>query len=108
MPAVGSERRRSLEWAEGPKTTLAIECARIFEKYQPGKVTKTERKSGGFPAFVRIVYEVATGETDATLDGAIRDAIAAIRDDRDIKPDSNPLRDAFDPLEKVRRHLTQL
>jgi hypothetical protein len=35
-------------WAEGPKTALAIRCARIFEKYQPGKVTRTESKSGGF------------------------------------------------------------
>jgi hypothetical protein len=95
-------------WAEGPKTALAIRCARIFEKYRPGEVTRTESKSGGFPAFVRIVYKVATGEMDATLDRAIRDAIAAIRDDRDIKPSSNPFRDAFDPLEELRRHLRKL
>jgi hypothetical protein len=95
-------------WAEGPKTALAIHCARIFEKYRPGKVTRTESKSGGFPAFVRIVYEVATGETDATLDRPIRDAIAVIRGNRDVKPASNPIRDAFDPLEEFRRNLRKL
>ena len=95
-------------WAEGPKTALAIDCARIFERYQPGKVTRTVSKSGGFPAFVRIVYEVATGEVDATLERPIRDAIATIRDDRDIKPGSNPIREGFDPLEEFRRHLRKL
>lgn len=78
-------------WAEGPKTALVIHCARIFEEYRPGEFTRTERKSPGFSAFVRIVYEVATGEADATLDRAIRDALAAIRNDRDVKPSGNPL-----------------
>jgi hypothetical protein len=95
-------------WAEGPKRALVIRCARIFEEYRPGEVTRTERKSPGFSAFVRIVYELATGEAEATLDRAIRDALAAIRDDRDVKPASNPLRDAFDPLEQFRRHLRKL
>jgi hypothetical protein len=94
-------------WAEGPKTALVVRCARVFARYRPGEITRTESSSRGFPAFVRIVYEIATGE-DATLDRAIRDAIAAIRDDRDIKPASNPLRDALDPLEERRRHLRKL
>jgi hypothetical protein len=108
LPCLTGPASAQRAWAEGPKTALAIRCARIFEKYRPGKVTRSESKSGGFPAFVRIVYEIATGEMDATLDRAIRDAIAAIRDDRDIKPTSNPLRDAFDPIEELRRHLRKL
>jgi hypothetical protein len=94
-------------WAEGPKTALVIDCARIFERYRPGEVTRTERKSPGFSAFVRIVYEVATGEAHATLDRAIRDALALIRDDSNVKASSNPLV-PFDPLELLRRHLRKL
>jgi hypothetical protein len=56
-------------WAEGPKTALVVRCARIFERYRPGEITRTVSKSRGFPAFVRIVYEIATGEVDATLVG---------------------------------------
>ena len=106
LPGLTGPASAQKAWAEGPKTALAIRCARIFEEYRPGKVTRTESKSGGFPAFVRIVYEIATGETDATLDRPIRDAIAAIRDNRDIKPATNPLRG--DQLEEFRRHLRKL
>ena len=104
LPGLTGPASAQKAWAEGPKTALAIHCARIFEEYRPGKVTRTESKSGGFPAFVRIVYEIATGETDVTLDRPIRDGIAAIRDNRDIKP-GNPLRGQ---LEEFRRHLRKL
>ena len=108
LPGLTGPASAHKPWAEGSKTALAIRCARIFEKYRPGKVTRTESKHAGFPAFVRIVYEVATGETDATLGRTIRDALAAIRDDRDIKPASNPIKDGVDPLEELRRHLRKL
>jgi len=106
LPWLSGPASSQKAWAEGPKTALAIHCARIFERYRPGKVTRTESKSGGFPAFVRLVYEVATGEIGATLDRPIRDAIAAIRDDRDVKPPENPL--IGDQLEEFRRHLRKL
>jgi hypothetical protein len=94
--------------AEGPKQALVLDCAAIFEKYRPGEIAKPKGRGAVFRDFVRIVNTVATGDRDARLRRAIREARAAVQNGRAVQPEAAALLRAFDPLDEFRQHLKVL
>jgi hypothetical protein len=92
----------------GPKQLLALDCGAIFEKYRPGEVKKPKGRGPGYPPFVEIVGEIATGGEWSGARTPIRDARAALRDGRAVQPTSISPANAFDWLSCFRDQLKAL
>lgn len=58
-----------------PEREVAPGCLELFERYQPGKASRSA--SSPFGHFVSLVWEMATGERDASLEKPIRNALEA-------------------------------
>jgi hypothetical protein len=94
--------------ALGPKQALVLYCAAIFERYRPGEIREPKHRGGEFPVFVRVVYQIATGDLQARLRRAIREARAAVANGRVRQPTDAALAEPFDPLGEFQEHLCRV
>ena len=88
-----------------PKRSLALRCIEIFERYRPGEASTTT--GGHFRTFVSRVYEIATGEQDADLEKAVKEAVKLVKK-RGLPAHPNPFAEALYPHLKFAGELKAL